>query len=228
MRGCHARGTIHTLMPIGDDRVDRLPPGDGDHDRGDDHADRSRRVGQRFGVRALHRQARPAHRRAASRRRPAFTTRPHDRDHEHRARLDVDVAVGQAAGSPRRARSPRPRTAAARSRATRGSRAGTARRCARPRCVARLATTIAPSARPIAAASVSMWPASESRASEPATKAVTASTTTKTTVSANAIREPADAALPRCARASWAWAWRMARHAPDSRRPCGRAPVQRP
>ena len=53
---------------------------------------------------------------------------------------------------------------------------------------ARLATRIAPSARAMARPSVSMCALSDKRASEPATNAVTASTTTKTTVSTRAIQ----------------------------------------
>ncbi len=55
-----------------------------------------------------------------------------------------------------------------------------------PSCDARLATTMAPRARAMATPSVSMWAASDRRASEPVTKAVTASTTTKATVIASA------------------------------------------
>jgi hypothetical protein len=69
-----------------------------------------------------------------------------------------------------------------------------------------LATTIAPSASAMATLSVSMWAASDSKASEPATNAVIASTITNVTVRASAIQSrPTFRAAVRRSASPWSW-----------------------
>ena len=177
----------------GDDRVDRCPAGGRDHDRGHDHADRAGGVGHRVDVGAAHREA-VLRAVAQHEEHDEVHHQPGHRDHEHRARRRRWCRRRPDAGSPRPARSPRPRTSAPRSPATPGSRAGTARRCGTPSCDARFATTIEPRARAMATPSVSMWAASESRARDPVTNAVTASTTTKVAVRRERDPEPPDVA----------------------------------
>ena len=123
-----------------------------------------------------------------------FTTRPADRDHEHRARRRRWCRRRPDAGPPRPARSPPPRRCSTAFSSDARISSRNRPKVRDPSCDARFATTMEPRARAMATPSVSMWAASESRARDPVTNAVTASTTTKVAVSTSATQSRPDVA----------------------------------
>ncbi len=182
------------------DRVGGLPAG-GQDDRGrDQHGERAQRVRRHLQEGAAHVEALllAAHqqRRARSCSRPGRSGR---RRWSARPRCR---RVRGTAGSPRTAYSRRRRAAAGSWRARPGSRRGRSRRCA-ARSAGRLAKWIASSAMPRPSASVAMWAASATRASESASRPPTISTTITVSVMPSAIRSRpryAAAAVPAAGR----------------------------
>ena len=178
------RGTIHSADGDADDRIDPRPAGELEHDRADDDADRPDGVGEHLEVRALDVQRLLRRPRAAARTRRGWRSRPRIGDDEHRARR-ARRPGRRSGGSPRRARTRPRRAAAPRWRGRRGSRGGRAERPVRALAEPRPARWMAASAMPMPITSVSMWPASDSRASE----LVTSPPTTSTTMNATSTHE---------------------------------------